>query len=205
MKDNCDSTQAIMDWMCRDYESAEFWKSEARRFVLASLIDPNGEIDSERVRIDFAKYLGEIFSSFVPKSQDVLKWMEGHNTPQSVHIPTPTFEISEVDWECLADYFLFCVHETSSVIEKINSLRTEFTNKIKSRSDANINRMKEYHRIMQKFLGDTITYVNPWSQKDKEEFQKLQSRPVLIEEEKKKGELMEIALSCVTSYRSKYF
>ncbi|MGL4944540.1 MAG: hypothetical protein ACRC46_15270 [Thermoguttaceae bacterium] len=204
MKDD-NNTRVILNWLCRSYESTEFWKAEAERFALASIIGPNGEIDSERVRKDFAKFLREIFSSFAPKSLDELAWVDGYNTPQPVHIPAPVFEVSEVNWDYLADYFLLCVHSTSSIVEEINSLRTEFNNKIKCRSDANIKRMEKYYIAMQLFFGEAIVRVNPMSQEDEKEFKKLKSRPVLIEEEKQKGELMEIFLSSITGYSSKYF
>ena len=185
---SADSPNQVLEWMCKDFVTTEYWKAEARRFYLGTVIHPSGDADSDKAREVFAKHIKVIFSQFAPQDTTIEQWSKGNANIVSVDVPAP--QVSEnVDWDWIADYFLLAAGVPWREYEELNTSREEFNNKLQSRLDFNIDRLKKYHERMQEskdsLFGNT---------KDK-------GRPVLVDEEKGKA----ISLSGISLYKTKYF
>lgn len=136
------STEQVLHWMCRDYDSAEHWKMVGKVFYLASVEPPFGDADSTTARQKFACHLQHIFEFLTPKPLHVQQWSKDFFGTEEVSVPIP--ETDSVEWEFIADYFLLSVTSTSKEIEDMNSARKIYFMKQEGRLESNIKRAERH-------------------------------------------------------------
>ncbi|MGL4595767.1 MAG: hypothetical protein ACRC2T_10360 [Thermoguttaceae bacterium] len=115
-------TDTILHWMCRDYESAEFWKATAKQFFVSAIVLQDWKTDSDFIRNKFTDFLKLLFYSFEPKETVIQKWVKESTIPQPHTVSKPVFETHLIEWDRIADYFLLSVHQTSPVIDDVNRI-----------------------------------------------------------------------------------
>ena len=117
----------VLHWMCRDFKSAEYWKAEARRFYLGTIIHPKGDADSEKARTLFANHIQTIFAYFQPLETETKLWNKGHTAIESVVVAPPDVP-DDVDWDWIADYFLMAASVEWPDFELLQTERDEYNN-----------------------------------------------------------------------------
>lgn len=216
-------TSDVLQWLCRDFRSTEFWKATARKHFLsvvslfrlteADIVDgkPNPrdpekdakEISEQSLR-SLTQFLKDVFEFMPPVAGNANIWNDDFTSTQKLDSPPPKIT-DEINWEYIADYFLMCVTDSSDELIALNSVRKEFNVKITGRTQSNVKRLEVFFNVVQKYLVDSIMVLKPGDKKEEAEVKQLKNRPKLIEEETIKGESREILLPDVLSYRTKHF
>ncbi len=153
-----EETTSILHWLCRDYESAEFWKTQARKCYLETITHPNGDADSEKALVRFSKQMKTLLRYFRPTESFASVWesdrelVEGEKILQRKQagsgaillkqVPVPDYESGSIDWVYVADYFLRSASVPWPEFEAINTSRTAFNDSLAARESANEDRVR---------------------------------------------------------------
>lgn len=160
-----DAGGQVLHWMCRDYESSEFWKQEARSIYLATWSPESGADSASALRI-LSSRLQKLLDFFGTKKSFASVWAkEGEETNGDdivkseirgsgivllKKIPEPCLAIDKEDWIAIANYFLSCGAGVSwEEYDRLNEKIVQFNNGISQRTDSNIERVKEFDKEWQ--------------------------------------------------------
>jgi hypothetical protein len=217
----------LLHWMCRDFKTTEYWKSEARRFYLATIEHPFGDADSDLARKNFAQHIDFIFSQFIPQEVETSRWIENFSSVQKIIIPPPEIKESlELDW--IADYFLLAAGVSWEEFEAINVQRAAWNQKLEMRSNSNQLRAKKRNQFIHYVFDPIIEQYdvdidNIIIETRKKHFPLLDEKTGLSRDEKKRSSLdknilslkvlplkdnepdAKITLPMITLYQHKYF
>ena len=192
------STEAVLNWLCRDYTSFEHWKSVAQAFFLATVSHPFGDSDSVKARTLLAEHMRYVFQYFSLKPVDVQRWKEDFSGIATVSVDPPPVD-ETVDWAHIADYFLQHLRAEDSVVKSLNEDRDELQNKLAQRLASNIKRATSH-------FEKTVAYMKqqgvqlPEKKIDTTVID-IRKRVVLIEEDHSEKNPTRIELAHIHTYK----
>ena len=196
------STESVLNWLCRDYNSFEHWKSVARMFFMATISHPFGDSDSVKARTLVADHLRYVFQCFVPQQLDVQRWKDGFRGIETFCMSPPQVDegdLNGVDWEHIADYFLQHLRAEDSVVESLNNNRDELQNKLEERLSKNIDRATSHFQKTVAYMAEQGVRLP--KEKLDNSVTDIRKRLVLIEEEDTKKHPTRIKLAHIHTYK----